>query len=111
MEPELKDFGTSFRINISRKPFRTDPYGVVNPSAETIGGQNDPQNGSQNDLQKTDPLAAKIIAMVKANPKIKRSEMAAQANVSPKTIARKLKEMACIRHVGSSKSGHWEIQT
>ena len=38
-EPELKDFGTSFRINIFRKPFETDLFGVVNPAAEKIEGQ------------------------------------------------------------------------
>ena len=33
--PEIKDFGTSFRISLHRKPFETDPFGVVNPSART----------------------------------------------------------------------------
>ena len=37
-EPELKDFGPSFRINLFRKPFETDPFGVVDPSKETIEG-------------------------------------------------------------------------
>ena len=32
-DPEIKDFGTSFRISLHRKPFETDPFGVVNPSA------------------------------------------------------------------------------
>ena len=29
--PEIKDFGTSFRISLSRKPLKTDDFGVVNP--------------------------------------------------------------------------------
>ena len=38
-EPELKDFGTSFRIYIFRKPFEMDPFGVVNPAKEMDEGQ------------------------------------------------------------------------
>ena len=30
-KPELRDFGTSFRISVFRKPFVTDSFGVVNP--------------------------------------------------------------------------------
>ena len=29
--PEIKDFGTSFRISLFRKPMETDVSGVVNP--------------------------------------------------------------------------------
>ena len=29
--PEIKDFGTSFRISLSRKPLKTDDFDVVNP--------------------------------------------------------------------------------
>ena len=86
-DPEIKDFGTSFRISLHRKPFETDPFGVVNPSARTIESQssvskrnesqsepqNDTQNESQNETQKRDPLAEKIIAAMKANPEAKRS--------------------------------------
>ena len=54
-ELELKDFGTSFRIDIFRKPFETDPFGVVNPAAESEsqsaaqsanGILNDPQSAT-----------------------------------------------------------------
>lgn len=39
-DPEIKDFGTSFRIILYRKPFETDPYGVINPAVlgEKTGG-------------------------------------------------------------------------
>ena len=118
-EPELKDFGTSFRINIFRKPFETDPFGVVNPAAERIEGQkeslgdnvpqNVPQNDSQNVPQRTDRLADVIIAAINANPHVTRAEMASQAGVTTKTISRKLKDMPNVQHVGSSKTGRWEI--
>ena len=99
-EPELKDFGTSFRINIFRKPFETDLFGVVNPSAEKIEGQkeslgdnvpqNVPQNDSQNVPQRIDRLADAIIAAINKNPHVTRAEMASQAGVTIKTISRKL---------------------
>ncbi len=36
--PELKDFGTSFRISLFRKPFETDAFGVVNPMRTLSAG-------------------------------------------------------------------------
>ena len=111
----MKDFGTSFRINIFRKPFETDPFGVVNPAAEKIEGQkeslgdNIPQNVPQNVPQRIDRLADAIIAAINANPHVTRAEMASQAGVTIKTISRKLKDMPNVRHVGSSKTGRWEI--
>ncbi len=33
-EPELKDFGTSFRISIYRKAAETDVFGVVGPATD-----------------------------------------------------------------------------
>ena len=104
-DPEIKDFGTSFRVSLHRKPFETDPFGVVIPSDSPIrnqktilsvnGSQNDTQNESQNDTQKNDPIAEKIIAAIKANSKVTRAEIASQVGVSPSTIARKLKELSC----------------
>lgn len=118
-DPEIKDFGTSFRVSLHRKPFETDPFGVVIPSDSPIenqknilsvkNSQNDTQNESQNDTQKGDPLAEKIIATIKANSKVTRAEIASQVGVSPSTIARKLKVLSCVRYIGSSKKGHWEI--
>ena len=32
--PEIKDFGTSFRITLHRRPFETDPFGVKKPAVE-----------------------------------------------------------------------------
>ena len=78
-------------------------------AASQSESQNDTQNESQNDTQKRDLLAEKIIAAMKANPEATRADIAKQAGVSLATIARKLKEMNCIRYVGSSKKGHWEV--
>ena len=47
-EPEIKDFGTSFRITIKRKKFETDLLGVVVPYAEGIV---QPQSSASNDAE------------------------------------------------------------
>jgi len=90
-------------LHLSACPRRRDKS---EPQNDT---QNDTQSESQNDTQKHDPLAEKIIAAMRANPEATRADIAKQAGVSLATIARKLKEMNCIRYVGSSKKGHWEV--
>ena len=51
-----------------------------------------------------------IIRAIKQNPHITRAQIAEQLGVSKKTIERRIKELSFIHYVGSSKSGHWEIQ-
>lgn len=38
--PELKNFGTTFRITIARRPFDTDQYGVLNPEKRHLSTEN-----------------------------------------------------------------------
>ncbi len=84
---------------------------MVNPAAETVEGQKESlrDNVPQNVLQSKDRLADAIIDAIRANPHVTRAEMASQAGVTVKTISRKLKDMPNVRHVGSSKTGRWEI--
>ncbi len=52
--PELKDFGTSFRISISRKPFDTDQFGVVSPVYDNDAKDKSSVSGSvSNDAELT----------------------------------------------------------
>jgi predicted HTH transcriptional regulator len=72
------------------------------------GTQDGTQNGTQNGTQKQ--LEEKIISLIKANPKISRKDIATATQTSPRTIARRIKEMNDkIRFVGSGYSGHWEV--
>ena len=68
-----------------------------------------PQNVPQNVPQRIDRLADAIISAINKNPHVTRAEMASQAGVTIKTITRKLKDMPHVRHIGSSKTGRWEI--
>ncbi|PKO62820.1 MAG: hypothetical protein CVU24_02250 [Betaproteobacteria bacterium HGW-Betaproteobacteria-18] len=57
-------------------------------------------------------LTDKILAMVRANPKVTAQKMALALGVTDKTIKRHLKalrEQGRIQRVGSDKAGHWEI--
>lgn len=70
--------------------------------------QDVPQDGTQDGTQKQ--LEEKIISLIKANPKISRKDIATATQTSPRTIARRIKEMNDkIRFVGSGYSGHWEV--
>ena len=54
--PEIKDFGTSFRISLHRKPFETDPFGVVIPSKEAeheVQHQSSASNDAEHDAKET----------------------------------------------------------
>lgn len=74
--------------------------------------QDVPQGGTQDGTQDVpqDVLEDAIIAAIRANPKVSREEIAQKANVSSKTIARKMNKMRDkIRFVGRGYSGHWEV--
>ncbi|MBQ6256192.1 MAG: hypothetical protein IJJ60_06340 [Clostridia bacterium] len=50
-DPEIKDFGTSFPVSIHRKPFETDPFGVVMPKNE-VEHQSSASNEAEHDAIK-----------------------------------------------------------
>ncbi len=79
----------------------------LNP-IDTTGLGFEPQNESQNELQK-DELQKSIIELIKGNPKITRKEMSTILGKSMSTIFRILKNNPNIKYVGSSKNSHWEI--
>lgn len=76
--------------------------------------QNDPQNGSQTNLEgqldplkeELDPQKKAIIKAIKENNEISRAELARIAGCSESTIKRRLKEWS-IAWLGHSKTGHW----
>ena len=79
---------------------------------EGVDSKSDPQNDPQNDLQKNQSFARMedaIIQVIQAEPTITRAEIAEKLGISLKTVARRLKGMTNVHYVGSSKSGHWEI--
>ena len=56
-----------------------------------------------------DDLNLQIIDLIKQNNKFSTFEIATKLGVSDKTIKRHIKNIKCLRYVGSGYSGHWEI--
>jgi len=71
-------------------------------------GQNVPHD-VPHDVPHENPRLAAILDMISADKTITREQMAANLNVSKKTIGRDLKSLAgIVRYVGSGDKGHWE---
>lgn len=68
---------------------------------------NDIQNDIQNDTQKD--IEQLIIELILINSHITKDEMATKVGVSKATITRAIRNSKRIKHVGSSKSGYWEV--
>ena len=118
-EPELKDFGTSFRIDIFRKPFETDPFGVVSPAAESEsqsatqsanGTLKNPQSAAQRDKPELNPLD-RLREMIRQDSKVTRKHMAAELGISERSVQRLLNDMADVHFTGGGGKGHWVIDS
>ena len=116
-EPDLKDFGTSFRIDIFRKPFETDPFGVVSPAAESEsqsatqsanGTLKNPQSAAQRDKPELNPLD-RLREMIRQDSKVTRKHMAAELGISERSVQRLLNSMADVHFTGGGGRGHWII--
>lgn len=134
-EPELKDFGTSFRINIFRKPFETDPFGVVQPQTNDVKYQGSASNDAQHDakgtssassdlqqetidlllapLHEKDRIRAKLIlrCMIQ-DPHTTAVQIGNDIGVSKATVQRAidgLKKAGIVSRRGSNNGGQWVI--
>ena len=116
-EPELKDFGTSFRINIFRKPFETDLFGVVNPvigsesqsaTQSADGTLKDPQSATQDVKPGLNP-PDHLREMIRQDPKVTRKHMAAVLGISERSVQRLLNSMTDVHFTGGGGRGHWVI--
>ena len=123
--PELKDFGTSFRINIFRKEAETDQYGVVRPETKHETNDTDATKHDTNDTDATKhetkqtfdykSLTAseqKILTAIKADSQATQQKLAEVTGLSISTIKRLIPELqkkGVMRRVGSSRKGGWEI--
>ena len=86
-------------------------YQDTNPTShgEINGGINGEINGGIN-LSETE---IKIVASIRENPTITRTEMASALSIGTSTIdrsIRKLKENGILKRIGSNKTGSWEIR-
>ncbi len=90
------------------------------PAGEVTGVHDLPQSGSQADWGNTTPMATpittpeKILALLRDQPSISSTELAARIGISRDGIKYHLEKMiskGVIQHVGPSRGGHWEVLT
>ena len=103
-KPELKDFGTSFRINIFRKEAETDQYGVVKPA-----------DLSTADSGSTTKETTKEILMraMRENPAITVKELAPIVGLTEDGVRYHIKKMRAegkLEREGSTKAGKWIVK-
>ena len=60
--------------------------------------------------EKTSKYEEQILALVKADNKVTRGEMAQKIGVSKNTIEREIKKISQLSYVGRGYSGHWGIK-
>ena len=134
-EPELKDFGTSFRINLFRKPFETDPFGVVHPWENDAEHQSSASNDAEHDAQKKglasldtqkemiDSLlvslpeksrerAGRILDCMIRNPHSTAVQIGKEIGLSKATVQRAIEVMktaGIVSRQGSNNGGIWVI--
>lgn len=133
---ELKDFGTSFRINIFRKSFETDPFGVVQPQANDAEHRSMASNEAERDAEKTgsasneaqkEVLTALLVTLPEKsrtragmildcmirNPHITAIQIGKELGLSKATVQRaidRMKVAGIVARQGSNNGGQWVIR-
>lgn len=119
-EPEIKDFGTSFRISIRRNAFKTDPFGVIAPASSEkvqphISVSNDAElfgNVLSLLTEKSRDKALMILMEMKKDPHITGAQIGKNINISRATVQRiigELKIIGVVSRQGSNNGGVWVI--
>ncbi|MBQ3466967.1 MAG: winged helix-turn-helix transcriptional regulator [Oscillospiraceae bacterium] len=114
--PELIDMGGSFRMNLFRRDFETDQYGVIDPKngANQTSNQTNQTSNQTNriDYPELTEIDRLILLTIKSNSKVTQREIAEKIERplgSVKYICSKLTKHHMIRHVGTIHNGYWEI--
>ncbi len=133
-DPEIKDFGTSFRVSIHRKPFETDPFGVVMPKNEAKH-QSSASNEADHDAkevssasneaqkekiqlllaalpEKNQKRAGMILDCMIRNPHVTAAQIGKEIGLSKATVQRAIdgmKTVGIVSRQGSNNSGQWVI--
>ena len=137
-DPEIKDFGTSFRISLHRKPFETDPFGVVIPSKEAeneVQHQSSASNDAEHDAKETSSAspdaqkqalgallaslpeknrarAGRILDCMIRNPHSTAVQIGKEIGLSKATVQRAIdgmKAAGIVVRQGSNNGGQWLI--
>ena len=98
-EPELLEIGDSFRVNLYR------------PSYNQVH-QSSPKSSLKSSPKDVSVTQQKILDMIAENPKVTQTAMAEALDITSRAIKKNIKELTergVVEHVGSSRSGYWQI--
>ena len=114
-EPELIDMDGAFRINLYRRPFEFDRFGVVDPRENVIRETPAPYETVPSRI--TTGLAntgespeETVLSMIRRDPGITQETIAGMLNISTRTVKRimhSLQEQNKLIRSGSTRKGIW----
>ena len=114
-EPELIDMDGAFRINLYRRPFEFDRFGVVDPRENMIREIPAPYGTVPSrinigpDINEQSP-EEKVLSMIRRDPGITQETIAGMLNISTRTVKRimhSLQEQNKLIRSGSTRKGIW----
>lgn len=116
-DPEIVDYGSSFRISLYRKDFDFDNYGVIDPRERktelktALETANDTRNDTANHVD-TANLSDRIIDLLAEQPYQSSDILAQKLGVSRATVMRHIGKLIAsgkLVREGATKNGHWRI--
>ena len=99
-EPELKEIGDSFRVNLYR------------PSYSEVH-QSSPKSSPKSSPMKLNATQQKIVNMIADNSKITQTVMAERLGITARAVKKNIKELAemnVLERVGTARSGYWNLK-
>ena len=116
-EPELIDMDGAFRINLYRRPFEFDRFGVIDPRenviSETPAHYGSESSRSSDRKGNGQPPEERILSMIRRDPEITQETLARALNTSTRTIKRimhSLQEQNRLIRTGSARKGTWIVK-
>ena len=116
--PELIDMDGAFRINLFRRPFEFDRFGVIDPRDNAIREaeaqyEYRPAREKTDRSEETRSPEVKLLAMIRRDPEITQEELARALKVSTRTIKRlmhSLQERDLLVRMGTARKGTWIVK-
>ena len=105
----------TFRINLYRKSFEFDRYGVVNPRKHMLQEEEPVYELNRENSHKTFedlPISDRLLVMLYENNRMTQEELSEQLGVSLRTVKRlmrTLQDEGRLSRKGNKRSGYWVV--
>ncbi|MBR6088788.1 MAG: putative DNA binding domain-containing protein [Anaerolineaceae bacterium] len=114
-EPELIDMDGAFRINLYRRTFDTDTYGVIDPRENVIREEDQgwiKEKHAPDHSRKKMPLHQQILVLLADDPYLTQEILCEKTGVSLRTVKRAMKtlqEDGYLVRKGNRRNGTWTV--